>query len=468
MSAVPDKVKSNVAGAVFLYEIIHGRGGLDDPWDDDSDPLSFIEFPLDPPELATDFGRALLVSDKHAFASASDPTSPGFGCVYVFSRSSVWVTVDDELKVQDVSWNFVAKLKAPVAAVDYGYSLASYKDSILAVGAPALFDSGSVYLYKLRTITDKSQDWNLISTVTCPENQKSSDFGVSLATFRDSLLVGADTANSNTNRSGAVYLFKGLFSNFDGDSSAGDTPDDSSTQDAESNNVFRAARQNLTFILGFMLPTVIIGSVLIGRHIAKYARAPKAAASNDPKNSTYRGRKRAKKQTKLGLISAALSPSPPFSETLNSSPTPTVLLDAVVAPRPFSHADEEEELEAKVDHDRVSSAASDTADKGSPTQGQSVWNLYGISRSYSHQQLPTEEHGGEERGRESEGPLQIDTPSVGARHPVLQSPIPVRPPKRRMKWPSLASAWRAVTQQSSQQEPETIRLQEQGIESIRV
>lgn len=473
VSVQTDKTYGAATGTVFLYDIVR------DDLDSNSAPsLTFVEHVLDPPEQGrssfSNFGRTLLVSDDHAFISANLADGSGSGCVYVYTSKSTWIPVDDEQRVEDVNWILVTVLQSPVSLFDtFGYSLAIYNDKLLAVGSPTPQNTisnpsstGYVFLYRASsTGIGNDETWKLVLQLESPNRQPYSNFGVSLTTFGDSLVVADDTANGFVNQSGAVYLFKKLYSIHENEEPDQIPSNVMPTDDSNpsSDNIFRAARQNLPFILGFMLPTIIIGSILIGRHLVRYARRPQESADNTPVgsssgDSSRHTRKRGKKMTKLGLISAALSPIPPFSETLHSSPNPTVLHETCVIP--YSQAEEENESEAKVglEHEVQVTPNSMT---------ESIWsNFYGSSRHYSHQKLPMDE----ERSR-SPGPLlQIDTLTGSERHPILQSPIPQQV-RHGVKWhTSFKTAWRAVTKKPATEEDDqsALHLQEQGTESLRV
>lgn len=119
------------------------------------------------------------------------------GSVYIFEQ------IDENQTRQ------IAKIQADDAQEDdyFGASVA-IKNNLIVVGAPQedsqAEDAGSVYIFKHQTDNSVQQ----IQKIQAQDSNESNFFGNSVAIDGNYIVVGAPYANSEEERSGAVYLFK--------------------------------------------------------------------------------------------------------------------------------------------------------------------------------------------------------------------------------------------------------------------
>ena len=168
------------AGAVYLIEGREGRviGTLRNP----------------DPAAGDRFGHALAaVGERFIVGVPGDDTGAGdTGIVYVFDGSSARLLLTLENPT-------------PASRDQFGTAVAALDDDIL-VGAPlddtGARDAGAVYLFDGET-------GRLLQTFQKPSPRVSDQFGASVATLKDRLLVGAPGDDTGFSNAGAAYLLDG-------------------------------------------------------------------------------------------------------------------------------------------------------------------------------------------------------------------------------------------------------------------
>ncbi|MCR9233463.1 MAG: dockerin type I domain-containing protein [bacterium] len=167
---------------------------------------------LIPPAPVADgdhYGSAIEVEGDYMFVAAVDSAleAPYAGAVYVYQRNRQG-TPESEA---DDTWDYHSTLTAPNAVLgdQFGISLASDGDT-LVIGAylddEMGEDSGAAYVYRLNGST-----WELEEKLTASDTDAGDHFGVSVAIENDTILVGATFWDSsfvtNNYDDGAAYVF---------------------------------------------------------------------------------------------------------------------------------------------------------------------------------------------------------------------------------------------------------------------
>ncbi len=184
ISAMRDDDGGEDAGSVYVFGRHEGGWKLQDkltaPDAEDGDELG---------------GSVALAGDVAAVgARLSDGNSAGSGSAYVFTRSAN-------------EWNLPQKLIAADGAEgdEFGYGVAVSGNTVV-VAAPRdddeYEDSGSVYVF-----TRSGNAWNQQAKLTASDGAAGDLFGISVAIFGDTLVVGADLTDDKGENSGAAYVF---------------------------------------------------------------------------------------------------------------------------------------------------------------------------------------------------------------------------------------------------------------------
>jgi len=138
----------------------------------------------------SNFGWDVAIRNDLIMASAPDPIASSPGYVYYFTRSGN-------------TWSLQQRLEASDGANgnQFGHSIAFDGDTAI-IGAPAIGasdDLGDAYIF-----TRSGNTWTEQQSITARDIATGDDFGFSVALDGDTVLVGAESENSNT---GAVYGF---------------------------------------------------------------------------------------------------------------------------------------------------------------------------------------------------------------------------------------------------------------------
>ena len=135
------------------------------------------------------FGDTIVVGARY-----DDDNGDASGSAHVFVRSGK-------------KWTHQAKLLAPNGAADdeFGDSVAIYDNRIVAGarrdddnGA----DSGSAHVF-----VRSGEEWTHQAKLLVPDGARGDGFGESVATYEDTIVVGALGADDNGNKSGSAHVF---------------------------------------------------------------------------------------------------------------------------------------------------------------------------------------------------------------------------------------------------------------------
>ena len=202
--SVGDKFGTSVS--IHAKKILVGAGGQDDAGTDSGAAYVFIrngntwsqQTKLTAPDAAAfdEFGHSVSISGGTALVGSwlDDPKGANSGSAYVFSRSGN-------------SWSMQAKLSASDGAVldEFGGAVSvtpgvavvsSQKDDDLGS------DSGSAYVFVRSGIK-----WNQQAKLTAADGAAWDEFGGSLSSVGDTVIVGANKDDDRGNDSGSAYLF---------------------------------------------------------------------------------------------------------------------------------------------------------------------------------------------------------------------------------------------------------------------
>jgi hypothetical protein len=143
------------------------------------------------------FGYSVSVSGNFAVSGSPLHDSAGFnhGAAYIY-------------EMVGGAWTESVKLVAPDAAVfdNFGWSTA-IDGNVLAVGSKGDDDvfgnSGSVYVYVF-----DGASWNFAQKISAPDKHSSQEFGSSVAVSGDMLVVGAHRSHGAAYAAGAAYVFR--------------------------------------------------------------------------------------------------------------------------------------------------------------------------------------------------------------------------------------------------------------------
>lgn len=145
-----------------------------------------------------EFGRSVALSGDTALIGASGDDDNGFqaGAAYIFTRQSdgTWLQQDKLLANDGLDFNYFG------ISVDLSGDTAIIGTSTYRYGYP---DSGSVYVFN----READGAWRQQVKLLADDGEVGDDFGLSLALFGDTALIGANGDDDNGPFSGSAYIF---------------------------------------------------------------------------------------------------------------------------------------------------------------------------------------------------------------------------------------------------------------------
>jgi hypothetical protein len=198
VGAVGDNVGANAdQGSAYIFE--RNQGGADN-WG------QVTKLTAADGAVGDMFGRSVSISnDKVVVGAYSDNVGANDdqGSAYIFERNQGGAD----------NWGQVTKLTASDGAIDdlFGFSVSISGDAVI-IGAHqddigAGFRQGSGYIFERNH--GGSDSWGLVTKLTAPDGSANDRFGISVALFSDTVIVGAylDNVGGNTEQ-GSAYVFE--------------------------------------------------------------------------------------------------------------------------------------------------------------------------------------------------------------------------------------------------------------------
>jgi hypothetical protein len=150
------------------------------------------------------FGSAVAVSGDTAIVGAShDIATRGLGAAYIFTR------------FQGTGWHQQARARAEDGAEgdNFGHSVAISGD-IAVIGCrdddiDGTVDQGSAYVF-----VRKANGWSFQRKLVAPDGRRYDEFGQSVSTDGDTIVIGSDSASGQSYEQGAAYVFRRMGSNW--------------------------------------------------------------------------------------------------------------------------------------------------------------------------------------------------------------------------------------------------------------
>ncbi len=156
------------------------------------------------------FGSCVAISGDTAVVSSVGRSDAGdTGSIWEFQREdSDWTLVEEYCNRYLSSSPFGPWVEAPVSGEEFGASLATDGETIV-VGAPAADDStGQVHVFPPRQEWVSIFVWTTYDVLVASDGAPGDRFGESVSVKGDTIVVGAPGHSGNGPGSGAVYVFE--------------------------------------------------------------------------------------------------------------------------------------------------------------------------------------------------------------------------------------------------------------------
>ena len=193
VGAFGDDDNGNNSGSAYIFQ--RNRGGLNN-WAQVTKITASDAGALD------QFGGSVSISCDALVvgAAGNDDNGGNSGSAYIFERTQGGAN----------NWGQVKKLTASDAASGdlFGDSVAISTDTVVIsaeFGGGNIQHSGSAYIFELNT--GGVENWGEVAEITASDGATNDIFGWSVAVSCDTIVIGAISADGNTQNSGSAYLF---------------------------------------------------------------------------------------------------------------------------------------------------------------------------------------------------------------------------------------------------------------------
>lgn len=142
------------------------------------------------------FGNAVGISGSYLVVGAPGDDDAGFasGSAYIYR------TIDG-----GATWDFVEKIVAPDAAVNFGDAL-DVEGDYIAVGAQGdSINAGSVYVYGT---SDSGATWDFMHKIVAPDADAYDTFGQAVALSANLIVIGAGGDDDSASNAGSAYIYR--------------------------------------------------------------------------------------------------------------------------------------------------------------------------------------------------------------------------------------------------------------------